>query len=62
MFLIFNLGGLNMKKYIVTFTEDDRGTLSALTSIGNKKKFKITILMLFRLKDKLNGHLHKIDK
>ena len=51
-----------MKKYIVTLTEDERETLSALTSMGNKKKFKITILMLFRLKDKLNGHLHKIDK
>jgi len=37
MFLIFNLKGLNMKKYIVTLTKDERGTLSALTSLGKHK-------------------------
>ena len=38
---IFNLRGLNMKKYIVTLTKDERETLSALTSKGKHKSQKI---------------------
>ena len=38
---IFNLRGLNMKKYIVTLTEDERETLRALTSNGKHKSQKI---------------------
>ena len=38
---IFNLRGLNMKKYIVTLTEDERETLRALTSSGKHKSQKI---------------------
>jgi len=38
---IFNLRGLNMKKYIVTLTNDERETLRALTSKGKHKSQKI---------------------
>ena len=38
---IFNLRGLNMKKYIVTLTKDERETLRALTSKGKHKSQKI---------------------
>ena len=41
MTLIINLRGLNMKKYIVTLTKDERETLSALTSKGKHKSQKI---------------------
>ncbi len=38
---IFNLRGLNMKKYIVTLTKDERETLGTLASKGNHKSQKI---------------------
>ena len=38
---IFNLRGLNMKKYIVTLTKDERETLRALTSKGKHTSQKI---------------------
>ncbi len=38
---IFNLRGLNMKKYIVTLTKDERETLRTLTSKGKHKSQKI---------------------
>ena len=41
MTLIINLRGLNMKKYIVTLTKDERETLSALTSKGKHKSQKM---------------------
>jgi len=41
MFFIINLRGLNMKKYIVTLTKDERETLRALTSKGKHKSQKI---------------------
>ena len=41
MTLIINLRGLNMKKYIVTLTKDERETLTALTSKGKHKSQKI---------------------
>ena len=41
MFFIINLRGLNLKKYIVTLTKDERETLSALTSKGKHKSQKI---------------------
>jgi len=40
MFFIINIRGLNMKKYIVTLTKDERKTLRALTSKG-KNKFQV---------------------
>ncbi len=41
MFFIINIRGLNMKKYIVTLTKDERETLSALTSKGKHNSQKI---------------------
>ena len=41
MTLIINLRGLNMKKYIVTLTKDERETLTALTSKGKHKSQKM---------------------
>jgi hypothetical protein len=41
MFFIINLGGLNMKKYIVALAKDERKTLGALTSKGKHKSQKI---------------------
>jgi len=35
MFFIINLGGLNMKKYIVKLAKEEREDLDALTSKGN---------------------------
>ncbi|RCV64918.1 hypothetical protein C5S53_06415 [Methanophagales archaeon] len=40
MFIIINLGGLNMKKYIVALAKDERETLCALTSKGKHKSKK----------------------
>ena len=45
---IFNLRGLNMKKYIVTLTKDERETLRAFTSKGkNKSQKNLNALILF---------------
>jgi enolase len=41
MFFIINLGGLDMKKYIVTLAEDEREALGELTSKGKHKSQKI---------------------
>ncbi len=41
MSTITNLGGLNMKKYIVTLTKDEREALGALTSKGKHRSQKI---------------------
>ena len=41
MFFIINLGGLNMKKYIVTLAKEEREALGALTSKGEHKSQKI---------------------
>ncbi len=41
MFFIINLRGLNMKKYIVTLSKDEREALGALTSGGKQKSQKI---------------------
>ncbi|RCV62934.1 Homeodomain-like domain-containing protein [Methanophagales archaeon] len=41
MFFIINLGGLNMKKYIVALAKDERETICALTSKGKHKSQKI---------------------
>ena len=41
MFFIINLGELNMKKYIVTLSKNERETLGALTSKGKHKTQKI---------------------
>jgi hypothetical protein len=41
IFFIINLGGLNMKKYIVTLTEDERNVLGVLVSKGKHKSQKI---------------------
>jgi len=38
---MINLGELNMKKYVVTLSEDERKTLGELTSKGNQKSQKI---------------------
>jgi hypothetical protein len=38
---MINLGELNMKKYVVTLSEDERKTLGDLTSKGNQKSQKI---------------------
>jgi len=36
MFFIINLGGLNMKKYIVTLAKEEREALGAVTSKGER--------------------------
>ena len=41
MFFIINLGVLNMKKYIVTLSKNEREALGALTSKGKHKAQKI---------------------
>ena len=41
MFFIINIGVLNMKKYIVTLSKNEREVLSALTSKGKHKAQKI---------------------
>jgi len=41
MFFIFNIGGLNMKKYIVTLAKEEREALGAVTSNGEHKSQKI---------------------
>jgi hypothetical protein len=41
MFSILDLRGLNMKKYIVTLSKDERETLGALASKGKHKSKKI---------------------
>ncbi len=41
MFFIIKIGVLNMKKYIVTLSKDEREVLSALTSKGKHKAQKI---------------------
>jgi transposase len=41
MFFIINIGGLNMKKYIVTLAKEERESLDALTSKGKHKSQKI---------------------
>jgi hypothetical protein len=40
-FFIINPGGLNMKKYIVTLTKDERESLSTLASKGKHKSQRI---------------------
>jgi len=41
IFFIIKLGGFDMKKYIITLTEDERETLGALASKGKHKSQKI---------------------
>ncbi len=41
MFFIINLGGLNMKKYIVTLAKEGHEALGAVTSKGEHKSQKI---------------------
>jgi len=41
IFFIISLGGLNMKKYIVTLAKEERESLDALTSKGEHKSQKI---------------------
>ncbi len=41
VFFIINIGGLGMKKYIVTLAEDEREALGELTSKGKHKSQKI---------------------
>src|SRR5659263_700789 len=38
---MINLGELNMKKYVVTLSQDERKTLGDLASKGNQKSQKI---------------------
>lgn len=40
-FIIIKTGGLNMKKYIMTLTENERKNLGALTSKGKHRSQKI---------------------
>lgn len=68
MFFIINLGGLNMKKYVVTLAKEERESLDALTSKGKHRSQKIlnALILLgcdegeYQLKRSINEEIARV--